>query len=167
MQRIVIFGNSGSGKSTLAKAFARKPNVKHLDLDTIAWKNEAERENLAVSLDTLRCFIMQHDEWVIEGCYGALIEEAVLYASEIIFLNPGTKTCLENCLLRKWEPHKYSSKEAQDKHLATLWDWVAQYESRSDEFSYTEHRRIFEGFVGTKREINANLDLSKIPGVST
>ena len=34
-------------------------------------------------------------------------------------------------------------------------EWVKNYESRVDEFSYKSHRKLFDNFDGQKREINS------------
>lgn len=158
MIRVVIFGNSGSGKSTLAQRFKESGKVAHLDLDTIAWKKPAEREELAVSEKKLNTFVASHEQWVIEGCYSSLIELAAPLAVHLIFVNPGSEACQENCRLRPWEPHKYASKAEQDKNLEMLLEWVAQYETREDEFSYSAHRRLFEAFTGNKTELKSNTE---------
>lgn len=160
--RTLIFGNSGSGKSTLAKRISSEAMVAHLDLDTLAWKGPAVREAFTVSEERIQDFIATNEQWVIEGCYASLIEVAAIQARSLIFLNPGTVTCQENCRLRPWEPHKYKSREAQDKNLPMLLDWVAQYESRADEFSLLAHRKLFESFVGTKYEILSNEEAAEI-----
>ncbi|MDQ8179341.1 AAA family ATPase [Pelagicoccus sp. SDUM812005] len=156
MTRTIVFGNSGSGKSTLARRIAEQSQAAHLDLDTLAWKAPAVREELSVSEKRIRDFIAAHEDWVIEGCYASLIEIAAAHAQEIVFLNPGTATCQENCRSRPWEPHKYASKEEQDKNLEMLLGWVAQYESREDEFSLAAHQKLFRAFEGQKREITSN-----------
>ena len=135
MKCVVIFGNSGSGKTTLARHLAKEHKLQHLDLDDIAWESPGVRRDIAESVEALRSFITEHDEWVIEGSYGSLITEASNAATELIFLNPGVETCQENCRARPWESHKYPSKEAQDKNLEMLLNWVADYETRTDEFS--------------------------------
>lgn len=154
--RIVIFGNSGSGKSTLATRCAESRGIKHLDLDDIAWKESAIRDELAVSAEKLRSFIDAHDEWVIEGCYGSLVSLAVREADEIVFLNPGIDACQENCRARPWERHKYPSEMAQNENLEMLLNWVSGYESRTDEFSRGVHLEIFEAFPGKKVELKSN-----------
>lgn len=152
--RILIFGNSGSGKSTLARRLAQERRLAHLDLDTIVW----EPGQIAVLRApdaihaSLRAFLDEHAEWVIEGCYGELVEAASTHCTELVFLNPGLDTCLEHNRQRPWEPHKYVSKAAQDAMLENLQAWVAGYYEREDQWSYAAHRRIFDAFTGRKRE---------------
>lgn len=71
-------------------------------------------------------------------------------------MNPGVDVCIENCTSRPWEPHKYESKEEQDKRLEPLLDWVRDYESRTDEFSLSAHRELFDRFEGKKIEVLSN-----------
>lgn len=152
--KVLIFGNSGSGKSTLARRLAQEHGVPHLDLDTIVWepgKIAAQRapDAIAASLDS---FLATHDRWVIEGCYGELVEAASRQCTELVFLNPGMETCLERNRRRPWEPHKYASKQEQDAMLENLQAWVAGYYERQDDWSYQAHRRIFDAFRGQKSE---------------
>ena len=72
---------------------------------------------------------------------------------ELIFLNPGTDICIAHCRVRHWEPEKFSSKEEQDEHLENLIEWVAAYETRSDEYGLQRHRALYEAFQGKKREL--------------
>jgi len=155
---IVIFGNSGSGKSTYARELVQETGLEYLDLDTLAWQKGAptSRRPVADSLQDLEAFMDGHSAWVIEGCYSSLLGAALSRCSQLIFLNPGTQQCVENCIARPWEPHKYESAEEQDKNLKMLIDWVQSYESRADEFSLQAHRRLFDGFEGDKVEYDSN-----------
>ncbi len=171
MRRIVVFGNSGSGKTTLARVLTSQYGLAHLDLDSLAWDSSGvqvqtmtlddwatfvpRRRSLTESESTIRDFIHEHSEWVIEGCYGDLLEQVLPYASEVRFLNPGVEACIANCRARPWEPEKYPSKEAQDQKLDFLLDWVREYESRADEYSLARHRELFEGFRGPKVELSS------------
>jgi len=162
MKKIVIFGNSGSGKSTLAGCYAEKFGLNHLDLDTIAWKASGVRKSIKESINELQTFINEHPSWVIEGCYSSLIKEASNAASEIIFLNLSVAECQKNCSNRPWEPNKYKTKEEQDKNLEMLLAWVADYETRTDEYSSLTHKEIFDSFTGNKRVLTSNIEtLSK------
>jgi hypothetical protein len=152
MRRIVIFGSSGSGKTTMARALARQHRLAHLDLDSLAWDSPGVRRSPEASALAIQEFLGLHAEWVVEGCYGDLLEHVVPAATEVRFLNPGVEVCVSNCRARPWEPEKYPSPEAQDQMLGFLLTWVRDYETRSDEYSLARHRRIFESFPGKKRE---------------
>ena len=164
MERIVIFGNSGSGKSSLAKALAARHGVAHLDLDTIAWERPGVRAAADESARVLLRFIETSDGWVIEGCYSGLLEVAAAHSTELVFLNPGVEACVENCEARPWEPHKYETREAQDANLRMLVEWVREYETRDDEFSLREHRRLFDAHAGPKVEYRSNVETARRAG---
>lgn len=167
--KVIVFGNSGSGKSTFSAFLAEKHQLAHLDLDTVAWKSKipTEREDLSISTSMVRKFCKENEKWVIEGCYSSLINEAALYGSQMIFLNPGVEACQENCRNRPWESHKYGSKDEQDGNLEMLLDWVSDYEKREDEFSLVAHRQLFESFHGVKHECNSNEETHNLSLVVT
>ena len=157
--KVLVFGNSGSGKSTLAKQLAEEHGLAHLDLDLIVWEPgrvAVQRTDDAVAA-SLAAFLAAHCRWVIEGCYGELVQAVSRHCSELVFLNPGLETCLAHNLSRPWEPHKYASKTAQDEMLDNLQSWVAGYYDRQDQWSYRAHRQIFDSFGGRKSErLSAN-----------
>jgi adenylate kinase family enzyme/GNAT superfamily N-acetyltransferase len=153
--RTLVFGNSGSGKSSYAAALASAANVPRLELDMIVWEPNViavPRAQDAVRAD-LAAFVAAHSAWVIEGCDGDLIERALPACDELVFMNPGVETCLANNRRRPWEPHKYASAADQDRMLPSLLAWVEAYYDRTDARSYAHHRRIFDAFSGTKREV--------------
>lgn len=155
--RILIFGNSGSGKSFRARALAQQHALPHLDLDTIVFVPgliAVPRPPEQVLAD-LHTFITSHAAWIVEGCYGDLIEAALPFCSELEFINPGRDACLANNAKRPWEAHKYASKEKQDSMLPFLLDWVEKYYERDDVCSYAWHRRLFDDFGGSKRELTS------------
>ena len=158
--RVLVFGNSGSGKSTYARALADREHLAHLDLDSIVW----EPNQIAVLRSTeaiqqsLEQFLAGHENWVIEGCYGELIEAAAPRCNQLVFLNPGLDACLANNARRPWEPHKYASLEQQNAMLAPLRAWVTDYYHRTDQWSYHAHRRIFDAHTGAKIEHTTMLD---------
>ena len=153
--RVLILGNSGSGKSTLAAQLAETHALPSLDLDTIVWEPgqiAVQRPPEAVLAD-LQAFLSDHDSWIIEGCYGELIEAAALRCTKLIFLNPGVEACLANNRRRPWEPHKYASPEEQDAMLGPLQEWVKDYYERDGSWSYAAHRNIFDAHPGDKLEV--------------
>jgi adenylate kinase family enzyme len=152
--KVLVFGNSGSGKSTYARALSAQHGLPHLDLDSIVWEPGqigVQRSPEAIS-ESLHDFISSNPAWVIEGCYGDLVEAASAHCSELVFLNPDLDACLANNLRRPWEPHKYASMEQQNAMLNALQKWVADYYTRDDAWSYAAHRRIFDAHVGPKVE---------------
>ena len=153
--RVLIMGNSGSGKSHRAQALAAQHGLVHLDLDTIVWEPgqiAVPRAPEQVQADLL-AFVDRHAGWIAEGCYGDLVEAALPWCSELVFMNPGLDVCLENNRKRPWEPHKYASMEAQQSKLPFLLDWVVGYYTRNDAMSYARHRRLFDGYGGNKTEV--------------
>lgn len=153
--RVAIVGNAGSGKSTLARKLA-DGTVPILDLDTIVWepgKIAVPRERDAVHADLDR-FCATHASWIVEGCYGALIERVLAaHRPELVFVDPGEAACIRHCEARPWEPHKYASKAEQDAHLPGLLAWVADYYRRADDMSHAHHRAMFDAYDGPKRRV--------------
>lgn len=155
--RVLIMGNSGSGKSWRARALAGEHGLAHLDLDTIYFvpgKIAVQRPMQEV-LANLRAFVDAHSACVVEGCYGDVIEAALPWCDELVFMNPGKDACLANNAKRPWEPHKYDSKEKQDSMLPFLLDWVGKYYERDDNCSLAFHRRVFDAFAGRRSEVSA------------
>jgi adenylate kinase family enzyme len=153
--RVLVMGNSGSGKSWHARELAQQHGLAHLDLDTVYFVPglvAVQRPFAQVQAD-LRAFMAAHDAWVVEGCYGDVIESMLPFCDELLFMNPGKDACLANNGRRPWEAHKYASKELQDSMLPFLLDWVAKYYERDDNCSYAWHRRVFDGHAGARREI--------------
>jgi adenylate kinase family enzyme len=154
MMRVVVFGNSGSGKSTYAGTLATEHDLAHLDLDSIVW----EPDQIAVQrppdaiLASLDEFLSANEKWVIEGCYGELVQAAAPSCSALVFLNPGVEACHANNRIRPWEPEKYESPEQQDQYLDALQNWVAEYYHRDGPWSYAAHRAIFDAHPGHKTE---------------
>jgi adenylate kinase family enzyme len=153
--RIIIYGNSGSGKTTLARQLQRQRSLTTLDLDNVAWEPDwGERRPLEASIADLRRFIAQQEYWIIEGCYGNLIDVALKDCTDLRFLNPGIEACVANCRSRYSDWKKHQRPEDERSPLEDLIPWVRNYEQRNDEFSLARHRAIFDRFDGQKTEYN-------------
>jgi adenylate kinase family enzyme len=159
--KVLVFGNSGSGKSTYSRDLAATHHLPHLDLDSIVWEpgQIAVQRLPAAIAATLQAFLANNAAWVIEGCYGELVETVSPHCTRLVFLNPGMASCLANNLRRSWEPHKYTSLAAQNAMLEGLQVWVASYYTRSDSWSYQAHRRIFAAHTGAKAEYTSSSKL--------
>jgi adenylate kinase family enzyme len=153
--RTLIFGNSGSGKSTYARRLATEHGLELLELDGIVWEPRqiAVPRPLGRVHADLEAFVTRHERWVMEGCDGDLIELALPACSELVLMNPGLEVCLENNHRRPWEPHKYDAPADQERMLPALLAWVESYYTRTDPRSYAFHRRVFDAYMGPKREV--------------
>ena len=153
--KIAILGNSGSGKSTLAGRLAAAHAVPVLDLDTVAWEPgqiavprpaDAQRADVTA-------FCRARDEWIVEGCYAALVEVALGEGATLVFLDLPVEDCVAHCRARPWEPHKYPSKQAQDDKLEFLLGWVRDYDTRDGDMSRARHRAVFDAYEGPKQRL--------------
>lgn len=115
-----------------------------------------ERRPLQESEVEISAFINSNSGWVIEGCYADLLEIALPFSNEMIFMNLSVESCIENAKNRPWEPHKYESEEAQDSNLDMLVDWISQYRERSDACSESAHKQLYEHYSGKKRMVTRN-----------
>ena len=159
--RIVILGNAGSGKSTLAKSLARTQRMPMLDLDTLVWEPDlvaVQRPDELVFSDIAQ-FCRESDDWVVDGCYGDLVEAVLPHGPLLIFLEPGQDVCVANCRTRPWEPHKYRSKQEQDDHLEDLLGWVRSYYDLDGSMSLAGHRAVFDGYAGPKQLVTRLAEL--------
>lgn len=156
--RILIFGNSGSGKSTLAKHIAKQYNFAHLDLDPLAWSTAIDGAPLRADLSEVACsiddFTNEHEEWVIEGCYGNILSLLIKKATTMLFLDLPIETCIAHAKQRPWEPHKYESKASQDANLEMLIEWIQEYPNRTCDLSKISHSKLYNAFQGTKYKLH-------------
>ena len=153
VRRIVIYGNAGAGKSWRARELAERYELPILALDDIAWSDDwAVERPRSETLAELAEFAESTSAWIIEGCYGDLIEAVLPHCTQLLFMNPGTETCVENCHKRGSRlPEGATDKERTDE-IDQLIAWVRQYDSRTDEFGFPRHRQLFDDFDGAKRE---------------
>lgn len=152
--KVILLGNAGAGKSTLAKKLMAKHPAARLSLDEVAFQSGTERRPLQASIEDVKCWIAANESWIIEGCYADIIESVVRHCDELIFLNPGVDVCIEHCLSRPWEPEKFGSRQEQHENLENLVQWVRSYETRTDEYGLSRHRKLYESFNGKKRELS-------------
>lgn len=150
--KCAVLGNAGSGKTTFAKKIREQTKASVLDLDNITWDRDIlqKRRPIEDSVAELDQFIQSQDSWIVEGCYGELIEKTLKHSPMLIFLDPGEELCLQRCQNRPWEQHKYSSKEEQDKFLQFLLSWVSEYYRREGPMSYQFHMHLFDSYAGPK-----------------
>jgi adenylate kinase family enzyme len=165
IMRIAVIGNSGSGKSTLSRQLATLHAVPMLDLDTVAWEpgKIAVARDPGVAARDVQAFCESSGSWIAEGCYAGLVRATLAYSPTLLFLEPGVEACLANCRSRPWEPHKYESKQAQDRHLEFLLAWVREYYVRDGDLSLAAHQVLFDEYRGPKHKLTARVDATGWP----
>ena len=149
--KTAILGNSGSGKTTLARSLVAAEDV--LSLDAVAWNPGPERKPVEESRTLIAAFLEGREQWAVEGCYADLLAFVLPACDELVWLNPPVETCLARCRTRAHEPDKFATKAEQDAALAYLLEWVADYETRDDEFGLAAHRRLYDAYNGNKRVV--------------
>ena len=157
--RILILGNAGSGKTTMARRLSQQHGIPWLSMDDVAWAQAMVRKPVADSVRELLAYHQQHSSWIIEGCYGDLVEPLLPHCTELRWIDPGVEACVANCKGRPHEPEKFASKQEQDAMLQSLITWVKEYDTRDDEFGRARHERLFNAFQGRKRRYTTNLTL--------
>ncbi|WP_436870242.1 DNA topology modulation protein [Staphylococcus shinii] len=92
MSKIIVIGSSGSGKSTLSRELSHMLEILVYHLDKLFWKpnwvmtTKDEQFKIQNSL-------LDKNEWIIDGNYTGILEERLLSADTIIFLNLPRRIC--------------------------------------------------------------------------
>ncbi|MDW8570488.1 DNA topology modulation protein [Staphylococcus shinii] len=92
MSKIIVIGSSGSGKSTLSRELSHMLEIPVYHLDKLFWKpnwvmtKKDEQFKIQNSL-------LDKNEWIIDGNYTGILEERLLSADTIIFLNLPRRIC--------------------------------------------------------------------------
>jgi adenylate kinase family enzyme len=146
--RTIVIGNSGSGKSTLAERLGALASVPVIDLDLLHWEDNghgAKRDEAAARLLVRES--AARPVWVIEGVYGWLVEEAVLRATALVWLDLPWSVCHDSLLARGLR------RGATKADFAELMRWAEAYWQRRTPSSFAGHLRLFESFPGPKHRL--------------
>ena len=100
MKKIIVIGCPGSGKSTFSKALHQKTGIPLFHLDNIYWNSDKTTVEKSVFLERLSK-IMQKDEWIIDGNYGATLERRLQACDTVFFLDYPLDVCLDGLKQRK------------------------------------------------------------------
>lgn len=92
MSKIIVIGSSGSGKSTLSRELSHMLEIPVYHLDKLFWKPNWVMTTKDEQF-TIQNSLLDKNEWIIDGNYTGILEERLLSADTIIFLNLPRRIC--------------------------------------------------------------------------
>lgn len=100
-RRIVVLGSSGAGKSTLARVLGDATGLPVVHLDQEHWQPGWTEPDAMVWRARL-AELATAPEWIIDGQYGASLNERLTRADLALFLDLPTGICLWRIVERWW-----------------------------------------------------------------
>jgi len=154
LTRTLIIGNSGSGKSWLAERLAAQLQIPRIDLDSLHWLSDEHSipRPRAEALGMAR-IAADEERWVIEGVYGWIVSELIHRATALIWLCIEDEECVANIRRRE------ANRDEQD--VLALLEWAGSYRAREDSSGLAAHRRLFDGFNGSKLRFMNRTDITE------
>lgn len=93
--KIALIGYSGSGKSTLARQLGDFYNCPVLYLDSVHFEANWKERDDSISINIVKRFLDNNNNWVIDGNYTAFLRERRLEEADvIIYMCFSRLTCL-------------------------------------------------------------------------
>ena len=103
MKKIIVIGCPGSGKSTFARVLHNKTGIPLYHLDMMYWNADRTTVEKSVFLERLSD-VLEKDEWIIDGNYGATMELRISACDTVIFLDYPPRVCLDGIKERRGKP---------------------------------------------------------------
>ena len=148
-RRVFVIGNSGSGKTTFARGLAERLGRPHLDLDAVAFSDQADtRRPVEASVELLTATLGFDARPVIEGCYADLVQALADADDHLVWLDLPVAACIDNARARPWEPHKWPNADAQDAFLPRLIAFIEGYPTDPAPTGRPAHAQLFSDFPG-------------------
>ena len=103
MKKIIVIGCPGSGKSTVSRALHNKTGIPLYHLDMMYWNADKTTVEKSVFLERLSA-VLEKNEWIIDGNYGATMELRMAACDTVIFLDYPLDVCLDGIRKRRGKP---------------------------------------------------------------
>lgn len=125
--KVYLLGQSGSGKSTLGKGLSEKLNCKFIELDSLWFEVNRDREVFTKrTLDILD----QNDNWIIDGKYKSVRENIIDQSDRVILFKVPLYKLVYRNILRELKVNKKISLNFL-KHLKKV---ISEYSLIEDQF---------------------------------
>ena len=101
---MMVVGSSGAGKSSLAREIAARTGLPVVHLDALFWQPgwvETPRERFR----EIQREALAGPDWVVDGNYGATLDERLALADVVVLLDYSRLTCLRGAIGR-WLRHR-------------------------------------------------------------
>ena len=103
MKKIIVIGCPGSGKSTVSRKLHNKTGLPLYHLDMMYWNADKTTVEKSVFLELLS-YVLEKDEWIIDGNYGSTMEQRMAACDTVIFLDYPLDVCLDGIKERRGKP---------------------------------------------------------------
>ena len=103
MKKVIVIGCPGSGKSTVSRTLHNKTGIPLYHLDMMYWNADKTTVEKSVFLERLSV-VLEKDEWIIDGNYGATMELRMEACDTVIFLDYLLDVCLDGIRERRGKP---------------------------------------------------------------
>lgn len=100
MKKICILGCPGSGKSTFSRKLHQITDIPLFHLDMLFWnadKTSVDRETLRHRVDE----VIQNPAWIIDGNYGATLDQRLSACDTVFLFNLPPEVCLAGVEARR------------------------------------------------------------------
>lgn len=100
MKKICILGCPGSGKSTFSRKLHQITDIPLFHLDMLFWnadKTSVDRETLRQRVEE----VMQNPAWIIDGNYGATLDQRLSACDTVFLFNLPAEICLAGVEARR------------------------------------------------------------------
>ena len=103
MKKVIVIGCPGSGKSTVSRALHNKTDIPLYHLDMMYWNADRTTVEKSAFIERLSS-VLEKDEWIIDGNYGATMELRMAACDTVIFLDYPLDVCLDGIRARRGKP---------------------------------------------------------------
>ena len=103
LKKIIVIGCPGSGKSTVSLVLHNKTGIPLYHLDMMYWNADKTTVEKSVFLERLSA-VLEKDEWIIDGNYGATMELRMAACDTVFFLDYPLDVCLGGIKERRGKP---------------------------------------------------------------